>query len=1389
MKKKILLALMVLVASTCIVACKEKTRVTTLDTPTNLVIENQYISFDEVANASYYMINYDGNTITVKPSGTGEIIFDASKIFGEAKTYEVKVKAIGSGSFADSGYTKVIQYTRYQAFDTPTVKLNGQVLTWSAIEDAKHYTIKVVYPNATQGFYTYSNNSFDIKPLLSSVGEYKFQVKVGQEADNNDYSPEIRYLYEKQLDKPSNLNLTYDKTENEVYLYFVADENSYSYIINVNGVDYSLQEAYIDTYLKKDGYNNLNKLKLFAFLQSQNVDTGKLNSLAVAVTSKSSSSDYYITSQKSSKAYLEIKNVVASPNVTIAKSGENYKLSWNKIDNATGFVVYKNFVYYATLNAETTSLLLTKTEYEQNIFNVQVESVDANINSLLSNSISFNGMTEKPNLKFADNKLTWTVNNAQKLVLEIFNNQFNLLTILNGDVNEYDLSSLDYGKYNIRLMYLDTDNKVSQPATISINWTKKLDTPQNIVVGNSYSRYVVNFDKVDGAIGYVVKLNNTDINKVYTSNSIDLTEYILIAGKYTLKIRAIAPPSSNIANSDWADVGNIQHAVKLDKPQISITNVGDKYILKIDKVDNAEKYDVLINYISIYENGVEYLEDGIDISSYFTSAQMYTVMVKAMASKTNITFVDSDYNTISVPKYVQLDTINADKIKITSQDGKYFIEFSTQTHAANYDIKFVNTTTGAKNTITINAVPYDITNYVKNKGSYDIYVKANANTESNYLYLSSAESGNPYLLEKDKETLSTVTGVEVEPKQSGEQGKNFYLKWSAVTNADSYYVNIYFQPLNNSKSQASLIKQVNCTVNQLNLGDYLTREGNYSFGIKAVSNGEYEASSSITASYKYIMTVDNDFARNTVFMNGKYYSHLITSYSQLKNVMWYYYLFNNDEFYDEANDSYYKFKIMLGTTIDNLEQQCKDENLGFEIITEDEGEPLTEEIRLHRVAGVALSSYKEGFYLKDNKFYLPNVINQEAGKYYEYNFEAGLKSDKIDTINPNDYSTIVSAKKFEQKSNELSLSEQRKENYSFSIDAKETVDVTTTEQLFMVVQYGKAPNFVGDCNVAQTVYNNCRTILNSIISNSMTDYQKVVAIYNWLTANVQYNEVFAQLMHTNTKLSDTIKLDSNVLMGNCKYNYLEGVFYDSQDRSASADGFAKAFVLMCQMEGIQAIKVNGAIGSYGHFWNKVYIATPNSNSQDDTTCFWYAVDIANGFRTLNIDSEDYAVPTHRYFLVKDAYLTSAGYNELYSPIDVGAINEFNFLSNSSWKYKKYMYATVDGTTKKKLFESNGTFQYLTSTEYTVEDYIKHIIKYMVTSVQESESNLTSTNLTNMVSVEIDMTNYAQSLDSIVNSIVAEYYTSVAEEFKCSFRIYAESYTSNNMNKIIIAIRP
>lgn len=1384
MKKRCFLLLMIVFSSIGLVACNSKGRVTTLDTPKNLVVENQIISFDEVDNASYYMINYDGNTITIKPSGTGEIIFDASKIFGEAKTYEIKVKAIGTGNYKNSNYTSIFEYTKTQNFDTPTVKINGQTLTWTAIDDAKYYTIKAVYPNGSQGIYTYSSNLFDIKPLLQEVGVYKFQVKVGEEQDDNDYSPEISYTYEKQLDTPSNLSLHFDKTKSEVYLYFVSDVNTYSYLMNVNNVDYVLSEAYIDTYLENAGYDNLKKLKLFAFLNSQNANVEELKNLAVTVTSKSASTDHYINSATSPKAYLTIKQLLASTTLTATTSSGGKTLSWNKVDGATGYAVYKNLNKLITLDSNTTSIVIDSEMFNSNVYSVKVEGSDEKCDSVMSNFVGGQSLSQKASLSFVDNKISWTSADDVKLYyLEIFNDQSMFATTL--EETEFDMTSFEFDKYTARLRYLNSENAISNMSTVEIDFKKTLDKPTNISIGNEYSRYTVNFEKIDGAIGYAVKLNDNLVPKVWTTNTIDLTEYILVNGQYNLQIKAVAPIASNIQDSDWTNAGSIQHAVKLAKPQISVINNGEKYILKVDRVENAEKYNILVNYISIYEGGVEYVEEGYDISSYFVSAQVYSVMVQALAPVSNISFVDSDFEAISVPKYVQLETINSDKIDIISRDGKYFLDFPTQTHAANYDVRIVNMTSEKEQIININSLPYDITNYIASKGEYRIYVKAKANTDLNYLYVDAAESGNPYILEKGKETLSVVSNISVGEKDA--DANKILLTWTSVANADSYYINMYYQSPNSKESV--MTSEINVLTNQLNIGDYISKEGKYTFKIKSVSSKDYESSAFSTFAYDHTITVKSDFERYKVFMNGSFYSHYITSYEQLKNILWHYYLFNENTYKDPDTGFEYLFKIMLGTDIETLEEQCQEENSGFDVETDDNGNFYETKIRLHIVANYALSSYQEGVCLKGNVFNPPTEISKSTGNYFEYNYTQQLKSDKTDVVA--DYGDTIAvnpAKKFDQKSNELPTSQQRQNNNVFVIDAKEKVDVTTTEQLFMVVQYDKAPNFVGNCEVAQTVYNNCRSVLNTIINYSMTDYQKVEAIYNWLVANVEYNDNFTRLMRVNPYFNSTIAIDSTILMGDCKYNYLEGVFYDPADRSAAANGFAKAFVLMCKIEGIDAVKVYGAKDGYAHYWNKVYLDVTPNNGEDDGA--WFTVDIASGFKQICINATDYFAPTHKYFLVTDAYLQSEGMLEIScaksskqrANTKIESTTTFNYYANTWFEYEKYM---VKSTGKVK-YSGAGYLQFgsVDNSATDVDNYLKDVIRYMVTQTQKN-TNMSITEIVSMFAIEVDMSNYKQNLTSVVANITTSYYEEIHTELNATFNIYAEAYDS----KIIIAIKP
>lgn len=1356
MKKKFVLGLLILISCFTFFACKSDKKVIKLDTPTNLVVEDQYISFNEVDNASYYTINYDGYTVTIKPSNSGVINYNADKLFTQAKTYEVKVKAVGLDNYLDSAYTKVVKYTRTEVFEAPTVKLNNEVLTWGAINGATYYTIKVTYPDvATPDYYTYRTNSLDIKPFFAEVGSYKFQVKAGKEEDNNDYSAEVSYVYKKELDTPAQIGLEHDVNNNEIYLHFVADENSYDYIINVNNTDYILTNAYLDKYFTKNGFDNLYKVKLLSFLKSQNVNVDNLSNLAVTVTARSSGTDNYLDSAVSCKAHIQLTKVLTTPQAKVNKN----ELSWNSVVGANGYIVYKNLSYFATLKANETSITFDADTINNNVFHVQAEGVDTNVNSLLSNSITSSVLLANPAIQFSNGEISWTNINDCKYYLEIYNAKVCKHYIL--EDNRFSLEGeFNFDKYYVRLRYITSENKISDYSEKSINYTKKLDTPKNVTIGNSFSRYIVSFEHVEGAMGYAVNLNGTDI-KVYTSNSIDLTDEISPNREYVVKIKAIALPGSNVESSDYLNCGSIKHATKLKAPAIKVIDG----VLTFPEVENAQKYNILVNYTTIYEGGIEYLPE-YDLNDILVSAQRYTVMVQALADSENSEYLDSDYASIIVPKYIQLDTINKEDITVTSNDGKYLLNFSTQTHAANYDIRIVHLDSGEEKPFNISYVPYDITNYIKNRGRYNIYVKAIANDDINYLYLSASESGIPYLLEKDRVTLTQVTNIKVGDKTAG--SNILMLNWDIVEFADSYYINIYYRP--DATSQNSLLEAITSTTNSINLGEYLKKEGNYTFKVKAVSSSGHEASAfSTSMPYNYIMTIDSDFKRNEVFMNGKYYSHYITSFDQLKNVMWHYYLFDQQSYVDADLSSEYKFKLMLGTTIETLETECAQQIAGFTTNSEDTTS------RLHNLCKFALNSYHEGVLLKED-FATPINIDKAGVTYYLCNIDNGLKDDKLDTANLTKTYTH-----FAQKINLIPEVLRRNDNYIYHIDTLEKVDVVTTEQLFMVVQGGKAPNFVNGSAVAQTVYNNAKNVLKTIINDQMTDYEKVVAIYDWLVANVEYNYDFEQLMIDNPNLDDYTDINQNTIIGDCMYNYLEGVFY-SNNPSATANGFAKAFVLLCKIEGIDAIKINGTKSGNKHYWNKVYLdVTPNNETNDPC---WLTVDIASSFRNRTIGETKFMLPTYSYFLVTDAKLTGdLSLREVYTPNkNAQAVTKGNYYNNSIYSYNKQMLKNGASGVSVVTYTGSGTLQYQTT--ITEEAYILDVLKYMAYNCQ-LDSNMSITTIAYSYALELDMSVSSTALDVLVANITSSYYGEISTLFNCSFKIDATSYDG----KILIAITP
>ena len=171
-------------------------------------------------------------------------------------------------------------------------------------------------------------------------------------------------------------------------------------------------------------------------------------------------------------------------------------------------------------------------------------------------------------------------------------------------------------------------------------------------------------------------------------------------------------------------------------------------------------------------------------------------------------------------------------------------------------------------------------------------------------------------------------------------------------------------------------------------------------------------------------------------------------------------------------------------------------------------------------------------------------------------------------------------------------------------------------------------------------------------------------IYRYLCENVTYDYVTFEYM----KIKNDFSITS---FGNYNCFYLEGVFLDLDNQYAVCDGIAKAYVLLCNMEGIDCIKVNGEVVNQGnHAWNKVNILNPQTSQKE-----WSYVDATWGVVTYCQESDDsnsqdiiydnFEVLSHSYFLTgeDESKLISyeAGVEE--------EVGEFNYYKMMNYSFK------------------------------------------------------------------------------------------------------------------------
>ena len=216
---------------------------------------------------------------------------------------------------------------------------------------------------------------------------------------------------------------------------------------------------------------------------------------------------------------------------------------------------------------------------------------------------------------------------------------------------------------------------------------------------------------------------------------------------------------------------------------------------------------------------------------------------------------------------------------------------------------------------------------------------------------------------------------------------------------------------------------------------------------------------------------------------------------------------------------------------------------------------------------------------------------------------------------------------------------------NFNINkVKNTISVSTSEQLVHVLQSGYKPNPVAGSS-AESMYKKAKQVLREICDDSMTDFEKLRAIYEWIVLNVEYDNAALKLAESTTSVAYLRKYDAW---------YLEGVFNNGV---AVCEGFAKAFIVLSKIENIPAVMVTGN----QHAWNRVLCDGK-----------WYGVDATHGSQTVNFgNGVKYEILTYNQFLFTDEfkeslYFSTTDYSDFSAKTNINAYDlmEYEYIGQT-----------------------------------------------------------------------------------------------------------------------------
>ena len=945
------------------------------------------------------------------------------------------------------------------------------------------------------------------------------------------------------------------------------------------------------------------------------VGTHSIYIKAIRLSIITSNTVSYIASEASNIASVTTQASLDTPSLAI--SGKT--LSWGAIAHASSYEIYVGNSTSPIKTTTATTCDLSSLTGLNGFVTIYIRALSSNVlyrTSKASNSVDYCAI-DTFNLTINVDKLSWeSVSGATGY--DIYINNSSLIASVDGNTTTYTLTE--------DTVYYEKIWVVAKYNSISV---KSNDNVSYITIGNTSIQLdgsIITWGSTTHAKTYEIYINGTlstiiDDVDGQINYSYDLETIISTNGTYNVYIICSNDEAVSVITSKTNTVVYKRNVIKqLATPNITISGS----IISWGAITGATSYCLYNNSNDILITSTS--DVTFDLSTLKLTAGDYNIYIKALSTDTNY----STSNKSNVVAYTVEPAPELAQVSVNMHWDTAEISWEKVSGATNYKIYIDNSYK-----ISTTDTYYNINSLVNDYSVHSINIVA---TDSTGDHIDSAYSETITYQKTKTDTWdlsSTITiysnGV-LSPNAyvnlgSSNASSDDKLMWNKIDYASGYiiYVSLGDSTIYtyNVSNKATTYIFLTSLYSSLSLGS----DEIIAYAVTAcVESRIYMSEFDSTYYNPYSITT-----YNTVYaFDGDLNDYYITSQEELNNIVYYNFVKRTAQ-YEISYSSAMADNMCSSDTTDK-----------------------TTHIQRAYKSFQETSYYQYGWSTPvNNTMTIANYFNHGSECNPDYYSDNG-KTPTTYAINTN---VVTYSDLYNYSANPKKTSEFVSDNRLIK------VAVTTSEELYFAIENGYTPVCTSGSR-AEKIYNLAKNTIKSVISGNMTDFEKALVLFDWISDNTTYDHSYS----SNTS-TDNMKIPSY---------YLEGVFMKGV---AVCDGYSKAFSMMCNMLGLECIRIVGTAGSGGnvggHAWNKVKI---DGN--------YYVVDItwANnpGDNGLSNNKEYF---THNYFLTTDAFIASthtANANR----------TKFANYSTPSTMYNYYSKVRMAGTTKLMIDTASDATQLL-----------------------------------------------------------------------------------------------